>query len=60
MLLYGPVGDIPFYVLLLSDTNTDSIWLGLMEDIGKVAEHLGLLLLGIVNPGRRVAHNKAQ
>jgi hypothetical protein len=32
LLLYGPVGDIPFYVLLLSDTNTDSIWLGLMED----------------------------
>lgn len=57
ILLYGLVGDIPFCLLLVSGTNTDSIWLGFMETLESLGKRLGLPLLGIVNSGW-VAHNK--
>lgn len=44
-------------MLLVSGTNTDSIWLGFMETLESSGKRLGLPLLGIVNSGW-VAHNK--
>lgn len=58
LLLYGPVGDIPFcFFLLVSGTNTGSIWFGFMETSEGLGKRLGLPLLGIVNLGW-VAYNK--
>jgi hypothetical protein len=46
-----------FVLLLVSGTNTDSIWLGFMETLESLGKRLGLPLLGIVNSGW-AAHNK--
>lgn len=47
----------PFVLLLVSDTNTGSIWFGFMETSEGLEKRLGLPLLGIVNLGW-VAYNK--
>lgn len=58
LLLYGWSEIYPFVLLLVSGTNTDSIWLGFMETLESSGKRLGLPLLGIVNSGW-VAHNRA-